>query len=63
MAERLPGWPLWLGAMVLDAPSIALAIELGCRGIAVDAPTITTETFTLFDGLTPVPCAVTCGGV
>jgi len=43
MAERLPGWPLWLGEMVLDAPSIALAVELGCRGIAVDAPTITTS--------------------
>jgi len=41
MAERLPSWARWLGAMALDAPSIALAGELGCRGIAVDAPTIT----------------------
>ena len=41
MAERLPAWTLWLGAMALDAASIALAVELGCRGLAVDAPTIT----------------------
>ena len=44
MAARLPGWTLWLGAMALDARSIALASELGCRGIAVDWATITPAT-------------------
>ena len=41
MAERLPGWALWLGAMALTTEAIALARELGCRGVSVDWATIT----------------------
>ena len=41
MADRLPGWTLWLGAMALNADAISLALELGCRGLAVDWRTIT----------------------
>jgi glycerophosphoryl diester phosphodiesterase len=44
MAERLPGWTLWLGALALDAAAVALARDLGCRGIAADWATITPAT-------------------
>jgi glycerophosphoryl diester phosphodiesterase len=29
-------WPLWLNAMVLDEATVADAVALGCRGVAVD---------------------------
>jgi glycerophosphoryl diester phosphodiesterase len=35
MAERLPGWTRWLNADDLHAPTIDLAVRLGCRGISV----------------------------
>jgi glycerophosphoryl diester phosphodiesterase len=41
MAERLPGWALWLGAMALNEEAISLARDLGCRGLSVDWATIT----------------------
>jgi glycerophosphoryl diester phosphodiesterase len=31
-----PDWPLWLNSHVLDAPTVAQALALGCRGLAVD---------------------------
>lgn len=34
MAERLPGWTLWLGVMDLEPASISHAQELGCQGIS-----------------------------
>jgi glycerophosphoryl diester phosphodiesterase len=35
MAERLPGWTLWLNAMDLAPTTQSLALGLGCRGISV----------------------------
>jgi glycerophosphoryl diester phosphodiesterase len=29
-------WPCWLNSHVLDAPTVAQALALGCRGLAVD---------------------------
>src|SRR5256714_8629248 len=34
--HQRPAWPLWLNAMDLEPPTIALALELGCRGISVE---------------------------
>jgi glycerophosphoryl diester phosphodiesterase len=36
-----PDWPVWLGAMRLDADSIRSAVELGCAGLSVGHHTIT----------------------
>ncbi len=47
MARLLPGWSRWLGAMELDAHSVALARELGCGGISTDWATINPRTFCL----------------
>ncbi len=44
MAERLPGWRLWLGAMALDKAAISVALDLGCRGLSVEGSTITPST-------------------
>jgi len=33
---RRPAWPRWLNAMDLAAPTLRLAVELGCRGLSVD---------------------------
>ena len=41
MADRLPGWTLWLGAMELTPTARSLALRLGCRGISVGWGTIT----------------------
>ncbi len=35
MADRLPGWTLWLNAEDLAPASLSLALGLGCRGISV----------------------------
>lgn len=35
MADRLPGWTLWLNAEDLAPATLSLAIGLGCRGISV----------------------------
>ncbi len=34
MADWLPGWTLWLGAMDLAPATLSLAVGLGCRGIS-----------------------------
>ena len=36
----VPGWPRWLNSLVLEPATIAAALELGCRGVAVDWRTI-----------------------
>ena len=36
VAPRAPTWPRWLNSNVLDAATIADALGLGCRGIAVE---------------------------
>ncbi len=35
MADRLPGWTLWLNAEDLAPATLSLALGLGCRGISV----------------------------
>jgi glycerophosphoryl diester phosphodiesterase len=35
MADRLPGWTLWLNAMDLAPATLSLALGLGCRGVSV----------------------------
>ncbi|HEY5628630.1 MAG TPA: glycerophosphodiester phosphodiesterase [Candidatus Limnocylindrales bacterium] len=35
MADRLPGWTLWLNAEDLGPATLSLALGLGCRGISV----------------------------
>ena len=40
-----PSWPRWLNAMDLESPTVAQAVELGCRGIsaawqAIDAKSV-----------------------
>jgi glycerophosphoryl diester phosphodiesterase len=36
IAGLAPAWPRWYNCIVLDATAIATAVELRCRGIAVD---------------------------
>jgi glycerophosphoryl diester phosphodiesterase len=36
LAEQKPTWPRWLNAIDLFAPTIALAIELGCEAVSCD---------------------------
>ena len=36
VAQLAPAWPRWLNSQALDRPSVALAVELGCRAVAVD---------------------------
>ena len=36
IARRAPHWPRWLTAEVLDAATIADAVDLRCRGVAVE---------------------------
>jgi glycerophosphoryl diester phosphodiesterase len=36
VGDRRPGWPRWLNAMDLSAPTLRLAADLGCRGLSVD---------------------------
>jgi len=49
--ERIGGlaplWPRWLNAETLDAPVIAEALELGCRGVAVEWQSIDAGTMGL----------------
>jgi glycerophosphoryl diester phosphodiesterase len=35
MADRLPGWTLWLNALDLAPATLSLALGLGCSGISV----------------------------
>jgi glycerophosphoryl diester phosphodiesterase len=35
MADHLPGWERWLGAMDLSAATMSLALGLGCTGVSV----------------------------
>jgi len=41
LARSLPGWRRWLNSHVLDGDVIALALELGCHGIAAEWHAIT----------------------
>lgn len=34
--HRVPTWPRWLNALVLDDATVALAEALGCRGVSVE---------------------------
>jgi len=36
VAHLAPTWPRWLNSRTLDATTVALALDLGCRAIAVD---------------------------
>jgi glycerophosphoryl diester phosphodiesterase len=36
VGERRPGWPRWLNAVDPGRDAVALAIDLGCRGIAAE---------------------------
>jgi glycerophosphoryl diester phosphodiesterase len=36
VARLAPAWPRWLNAVDLEPPVVALAVELGCRGIAAE---------------------------
>lgn len=36
MAHLAPTWPRWLNATTLDAATIAAALDLGCRAVAVE---------------------------
>lgn len=36
IAHRAPGWPRWLNTVTLDRAVLRVALELGCRGVAVD---------------------------
>ncbi len=36
VARRAPAWPRWLNTQTLDAGTIADAVALGCRGVAVE---------------------------
>ena len=44
LERLLPGWRRWLNSETLDADVAALAIELGCRGVAVEWHAITPAT-------------------
>ena len=35
MADHLPGWERWLGAMDLSPATMSLALGLGCAGVSV----------------------------
>ena len=45
MGERLPGWTRWLGVMDLAPAGLALAVDLGCRGVSVDWAMVTPARF------------------
>lgn len=36
VARRAPGWRRWLNTPVLGATEIAIAVDLGCRGVSVE---------------------------
>ena len=36
VAHLAPSWPRWLNSRILDATTVATALELGCQAIAVD---------------------------
>ena len=36
VAHLAPTWPRWLNSGTLDATTVALALDLGCRAVAVD---------------------------
>ena len=36
VAHLAPTWPRWLNAETLDAATIAAALDLGCRAVAVE---------------------------
>ncbi len=36
VAHLAPAWPRWLNSQALDTPTVALAVELGCRAVAVN---------------------------
>jgi glycerophosphoryl diester phosphodiesterase len=38
--DRRPSWPLWLNAMSLGRPVLAVAREIGCAGVSVEWTTI-----------------------
>lgn len=40
VAGLAPAWPRWLNTEDLEPATVALAVELGCRGIAADWPAI-----------------------
>jgi glycerophosphoryl diester phosphodiesterase len=40
VARRRPSWPRWLNSYRLDAATIADALTLGCRGVAVEWPAL-----------------------
>lgn len=44
MAERLPGWTLWLGVMDMADETLASAVALGCHGVAGPWEAITPAT-------------------
>lgn len=47
IAHRAPAWPRWLNTIVLDVGVIAAAMELGCRGVAVDWRALDARSFEL----------------
>lgn len=36
VGRRAPTWPRWLNTTVLDGRSVAIATDLGCRGVSVE---------------------------